>query len=185
MALEGGLLLLGFVLFWIWPLDKEAPSWSAQALFTIENGLLLFISVCAAWSVTSDTVRGHPWLRKIFIKLKETPLLEWAERAPAWHLLLISVAAGVGEEYLFRGFLQGHTGLIAASLIFGLCHFLTFGYFVFATLFGVFLGWFYQELDHAILPVILAHAAYDWLALQRIRWLARKENVLPPRASAP
>ncbi|MEC7377933.1 MAG: CPBP family intramembrane glutamic endopeptidase, partial [Pseudomonadota bacterium] len=49
-------------------------------------------------------------------------------------LVLLSVLAGVGEELLFRGAVQGwlvaHTGpvtaLLAASVLFGLVHYVSF-----------------------------------------------------------
>ena len=87
-------------------------------------------------------------------------------------LALISLAAGVGEEMLFRGVFQGvldrwlgpGPGWGAASLLFGLLHPITPGYIVIAALMGAYLGglwWFNGNL----LTVMVAHALYDFIGL--------------------
>jgi membrane protease YdiL (CAAX protease family) len=87
-------------------------------------------------------------------------------------LALISVAAGVGEEMLFRGVLQGAlvrslgpgAGLAAASLLFGLLHPITPAYAVIAALMGAYLGAVWL-LNGNLLAVMVTHALYDFLAL--------------------
>ena len=90
-------------------------------------------------------------------------------------LFLAALATGVGEEMLFRGFLQGWlaettTGALGpwvalslAAIVFGLCHYFTFNYFVIATLLGAYLGaaWIWTG---SLLTPIVAHAAYDFFA---------------------
>ena len=84
----------------------------------------------------------------------------------------ISLLAGVGEEMLFRGVLQGvisrwlspGIGLVVASALFGLAHLITPTYALAATLMGVYLGWLWQVSDNLLTP-ILTHAVYDFLAL--------------------
>jgi len=87
-------------------------------------------------------------------------------------LALISLAAGVGEEMLFRGVFQGVLGRWlgpwpgwgAASLLFGLLHPITPGYIVIAGLMGAYLGglWLFNG---NLLTVMVAHALYDFIAL--------------------
>jgi uncharacterized protein len=87
-------------------------------------------------------------------------------------LAIVSAAAGIGEEVLFRGALQpiaerwwGATaGLIAASLLFALAHAVTRAYFLFALAVGLYLGWLAQEFDELITPIAV-HALYDFIAL--------------------
>jgi hypothetical protein len=91
-------------------------------------------------------------------------------------LLAISLAAGVGEELLFRGFLQttladnwsgpvgALAGLLVASLVFGLCHALCWGYAVVAMLIGLFLGILFLVTDSLVAPMT-THAVYDFCAL--------------------
>ena len=87
-------------------------------------------------------------------------------------LALVSIAAGIGEEVLFRGLIQAAVtswtwpwlGLIVASLIFGLAHCITPGYVVFATAFGVYVGALWIWSGNLLLPIV-AHSMYDLLAL--------------------
>ena len=99
--------------------------------------------------------------------------------APALTLptaLLLGAAAGIGEELLFRGFLQeGLTsligiapGLLLASIIFGLLHSVTPVYAAFATLLGALLGFLYISAG-SLLPSLLAHALYDAFGLLMLR----------------
>jgi hypothetical protein len=84
----------------------------------------------------------------------------------------VSLAAGVGEELLFRGAVQAEFGLVVASVLFGLAHVggrssVVFG--VWVAVIGVALG----GLAHAaggLLAPIVAHAAYDAAAICYIRW---------------
>ncbi|WP_298450047.1 CPBP family intramembrane glutamic endopeptidase [uncultured Marinobacter sp.] len=87
-------------------------------------------------------------------------------------LLLLSVFAGVGEELLFRGAVQGWlvehtntaTGVLLASVLFGLVHYASFTYFLVATCLGLVLGAAYAVTD-SLLLVMVWHGVYDMLAL--------------------
>jgi membrane protease YdiL (CAAX protease family) len=87
-------------------------------------------------------------------------------------LALLALAAGLGEEMLFRGFLQAclvrwtgtWPGVGVASIVFGLLHFITPTYAVLASLLGLYLGWLYLGTGN-LLPAVVAHALYDFLAL--------------------
>lgn len=102
---------------------------------------------------------------------------------PGWAIAAIALAAGVGEELLFRGVVQaglaGVSGpvvaLVVASLLFGLAHALTPAYFVLATCMGLYLGGVYLATGN-LLVVILVHFFYDWIALA---WLMTRR---PARA---
>jgi membrane protease YdiL (CAAX protease family) len=91
-------------------------------------------------------------------------------------LALASLAAGLGEELLFRGALQPllamHSsplvGLVGVSLLFGLLHAASPAYFVLATLIGAYLGWLAQAFEDLTAPII-AHAVYDFVALAALR----------------
>lgn len=99
------------------------------------------------------------------------------ENATWWELGLISAAAGVGEEILFRGALQpivsGWTtplaGLIIVSIAFGLAHAASPAYFWLATAVGAYLGWLTFYYNDLVTPII-AHGVYDFIALL---WLQR------------
>jgi membrane protease YdiL (CAAX protease family) len=95
-------------------------------------------------------------------------------------LALISVAAGVGEEMLFRGVFQAALGRWlgaawgwgATSVLFGLLHPITPGYILLAALLGAYLGALWS-LSGNLLTAMVAHALYDFFALW---YLLRKQT---------
>ena len=107
-------------------------------------------------------------------------------RQPLADLALLSAAAGVGEELLFRGFLQqwlaGHlpsaAAIALASLAFGLVHPITLSYAVLATAFGAVMGSM-TAATGSLLPAIVAHGLYDFLALWYFaRWAPSSDRAL-------
>ena len=84
----------------------------------------------------------------------------------------VSLAAGVGEELLFRGAVQAEFGWVVASVLFGLAHIggrssVVFGLWV------VVMGFGLGGLAHAaggLLAPVVAHAVYDAMAISFIRW---------------
>lgn len=93
-----------------------------------------------------------------------------------WLLFLISLAAGVGEEFLFRGYCQEAVtswlgrpwgvwwGLIISSFLFGICHWISSAYVVLATVMGLVLGVLFLATGNLAAPIV-AHSLYDFLAL--------------------
>ncbi len=81
-----------------------------------------------------------------------------------WHILPISIAAGVGEEILFRGVLQPRLGLVFTSVLFGILHPFTLVYAVLAGFLGAYLGWLQLKTGNLAVPVVV-HALYDLAAL--------------------
>ena len=108
-------------------------------------------------------------------RLVDVELRPLFQDTSALGLLLLSASAGVGEELLFRGLLQdGLTGwvgpvfgLVLASLIFGLAHFISVSYFVLTGLIGIYLGGLYLLTGNLWTPIV-AHGLYDFLALMYI-----------------
>jgi membrane protease YdiL (CAAX protease family) len=86
-------------------------------------------------------------------------------------IIALGAAAGLGEEWLFRGVLQPTIGLVAASVVFGLAHvgglkMLPFG--VWATGMGLLMGSLAAVTGGLVAPIV-AHGLYDMLALEYIR----------------
>lgn len=91
-------------------------------------------------------------------------------------VVVVSLAAGVGEELFFRGWLQAVVGWLPASLAFGLAHvagarMLAFG--VWATGMGAVLGGLAVATGGLLAPMA-AHACYDMLAFHYLGSAARR-----------
>ncbi len=170
---EGGLILVATVLGWLTgqsPLEDFA--WDAADAL---RGAAAAVPMVVAFLAMQTWPVGP--LRRIrrFSEEVVRPLL-----APCSvvDLLGISVLAGLGEEMLFRGVLQGAfttwsktpwLTVTAASLLFGLLHAITFTYALLATLMGAYLGAVWLWTGN-LLVVVVTHALYDFLVLL---WLLR------------
>jgi membrane protease YdiL (CAAX protease family) len=84
-------------------------------------------------------------------------------------LCFISVCAGLAEELLFRGVIQVKLGIVCASIIFGLLHFITPAYFVITTIMGFYLGFLFQYYDSLLIPIQL-HFIYNLCALIYLKY---------------
>ncbi|QEG34369.1 CPBP family intramembrane glutamic endopeptidase [Bythopirellula goksoeyrii] len=101
--------------------------------------------------------------------------------------LLVSLAAGLGEEILFRGALQPlfiswttlWIGVILTALLFGLAHAMSTAYFLAATVIGLYFGWLAWAYEDLVAPIV-AHAFYDFVALVYVSYRARGEGNRPP-----
>ncbi len=102
-----------------------------------------------------------------------------------WQLLLIAAMAGLSEEVLFRGVVQMELGLVAASVLFGLCHPLGAGYVVYAALLGLYLG-LVAKLTGGLAAPVTAHAFYDAVGLWYLtrRWREAETQERPPAPQA-
>lgn len=123
----------------------------------------------AVWPVTS--------VRHVY-RVLIVPLFA---RIGARAAVIVGLAAGVGEELLFRGVLQPLVGLPLASLLFGAAHVAgreMVGFGVWAACMGAVLGALMAGTGGLLAPVV-AHGVYDALALTYIR---RAEA---PRAAPP
>ena len=95
--------------------------------------------------------------------------------------VVIGAAAGVGEEWLFRGILQPLTGIGIATVLFGAAHvgnmrMLPFG--VWATGMGLVMGTLAIITGGLTAPMV-AHGVYDMLALEYIRRSPDRAPVRP------
>lgn len=91
--------------------------------------------------------------------------------ASAVDVVAVSLAAGLGEELLFRGAVQAELGLVVASLLFGLAHIggrdsWVFG--VWVAMMGFGLGGL-AHVGGGLLAPIVAHVVYDAAAIEYIR----------------
>jgi len=167
VAWEGGICALGlFLSVWLdlglgQEMFREPCKllWAAPATLP----LLLFFFGCLY-------LPAKPLKRiKAFCEEVVRPLF----RPCVWYdLAAISILAGVGEEVLFRGVFQTvlggwlgpWIGMVAASVLFGLCHLITPTYALVTGVIGFYLGWLWVATGNLGVPIAV-HALYDFIAL--------------------
>lgn len=155
---EGSLVLVALAVGWLfgvnplstWRWDAEAAGWGALA--ALPMFALFVLSMRFPWGPFGQ-------IKRFLIESLGPALAEcrW------YHLLLVAVLAGVGEELLFRGVLQPLIGLTWSNVLFGLAHCITVTYALLAGVIGLYLGWLFQTTDNLLAPVI-THSLYDFLA---------------------
>jgi membrane protease YdiL (CAAX protease family) len=87
-------------------------------------------------------------------------------------ICLISIWAGLAEELLFRGVIQARWGLVWASILFGVLHFVTPAYALLAMVIGFYIGLVHHFFQSLLIPIQL-HAIYDFGALLYLRYVVR------------
>jgi hypothetical protein len=122
-----------------------------------------------------------PWRPLVELReLVQAKLAPFFRGMPSWALFLIALGAGLGEEWLFRGFgIQGvgwllpdvwsplmvqWTAILIVALIFGGLHALTPMYFLLTFVMGIYFGYLVL-LTESLLPAVVAHGLYDYIAL--------------------
>ena len=93
----------------------------------------------------------------------------------------LGLAAGIGEEMLFRGVLQWEMGrkfgnfvaVAASSVIFGVLHAVTPLYAILATLASIYFGFLYISSGNLLVPIV-THGFYDFCALFYAHWTVSK-----------
>jgi len=175
VALLGEALLASVALVWIWTrgLAVESGPLIPGLVFGIATaGVLGAVNYALLWWAPSiGPVRS---IRRLYAEMLR-PL--FAAATPV-EVMGVSLAAGLGEELLFRGAVQTEMGLVAASVLFGVAHVggkdsIVFG--VWVALMGALLGNLVDVTNGLLAPVV-AHAVYDALAISYIRWDARREE---------
>ena len=176
IILESALGFAGIVLaFW-----REIPLFARLELTTesLSRGVLACLPMLLLMGVVT-TSRWAPLVR--LTQQVESIVREMFASSHWLEIAMISLAAGVGEEILFRGALQPWIAslvnpwfaLSVVSLLFGLAHAMSITYLVVATLIGFYLGWLAMEYDDLIAPIV-AHALYDFVALVFVQRRVRR-----------
>jgi uncharacterized protein len=169
---------------------------------------LLLVAAGAAWALKAPLFADLHWsVRDLFLGIAATaPLLfgfvllmkatlpalrriqaflETGIRPAMRHwtvpqVAVISLLAGLCEETLFRGVLQGAftewlgqgPALVVAAAVFGVCHWITRTYALLAALVGLYLGGLWLWTGNLLVPIV-AHALYDFVALI---WILRRRE---------
>ncbi len=182
---ELGLGVLALILAWIfgqWTpfvsfeslrnISAETPAWIAKQ---IGWGLLATCPMLAFMGILERFPIGN---LKEMTTDKIAPMFS---SFSLWQMLAVAVSAGVGEELLFRWFIQQGiaewiatskgwlAGLWIASCLFGACHWINATYAVITIVIGIYLGWMMLATGSIIAPMI-AHGLYDLIALVYLKW---------------
>lgn len=149
--------------------DWMTAAWIAGATAPLLGMALFFLS--------PPGLRVRP-LRRIY-EVMHDHLGTAVLRLSFVEIAILSLSAGFGEEFLFRGVIQREWGGVGtASLIFALLHALTPAYFVIAFGISVYFGWLYIATDENLLVPAIAHSAYDIVALALFRSKLRRANAI-------
>lgn len=179
LAFEGGLLALAFALGWVTGVSPfRNLRFSASGVMAGAGtgvGLLVVLTLATRWR--------WPPLARLEDIVREFVARFFAQ-ATLLDLAMVSALAGIAEEALFRGVLQGALlgaigtvpAVSAAALLFGLAHFITPTYAIAAALIGALLGALLVMTEDLAAPIV-AHALYDFLALA---WLVRGTRRVRP-----
>ena len=116
---------------------------------------------------------------------------KWKPTVAVITALALGLAAGIGEEMLFRGVLQyelearfgGFAAVTIASIIFGALHAVTPLYAFLASIASVYFGWLYTSSGNLTVP-ITTHALYDFLALMYCHYEVSKMSPTEQQAIA-
>lgn len=184
-------LSLGFVaiaLGWLTDVDVRQwlPSLALDQLAAIGSSILWGLAAALPMLAVVELVERSDWapLRELR-ELDRLPIVATLLRLRPLELVTISIAAGVGEELLLRGWLLGWlvdplesatplviaSGLLVSSIAFGLMHPVTPAYIVLASLIGLYLGGIVLWTGDLLIAIV-AHASYDAAHLL----LARRAN---------
>ena len=168
LVLLSQLAIVALGVFFIWAFDVQIPDANVGWLQAVAIGTLLAMTTLLLFTLiyrfggkfaqmlVNDSLR----VSAIFSRYT------WV------HFACVAALAGVGEELLFRGFLQtwlsNHfaitLAILVASIIFGLLHYLSHAYFISVTLMSVAFGVGYYVTD-SLLMVMVWHGVYDFVAL--------------------
>lgn len=177
MIFESGLGFLGLAIAWV----ARIPI--AEHLQLSSDGVRRGLLAVVPMLVLLGLINLIGWRPLVELRRQvEQMVSELFAGGHWWDVLVISIAAGVGEELLFRGALQPllaewtnpWIALVVVSLLFGLAHALSTSYFVVATLIGAYFGWLAMHYDDLVAPIV-AHAAYDFVAILFFRWRVRAD----------
>jgi membrane protease YdiL (CAAX protease family) len=182
MLFEVGLGFAGVIVAALAGIDLKSQLVVSQQAFL--NGLLAVLPMLLMLQVLY-LVKWQPLLE---LRYEVERIVGELFGGSSWfELALVSIAAGVGEEILFRGALQPlgiswlsfWPGFILVAILFGLAHAMTKIYFVMATVIGFYFGCLALQDNNLVTPIV-AHAVYDFLALAIIQRRVRKGGGEPP-----
>ena len=174
LTVVGGGVIIGAIAFGLGHLVKaplaDVFAWRIDDFLKGLIGAMPLVAFLY-WFVQTD--------QPAFAKLREQQLEFFAGigfELTVFKIVLISVSAGVFEEWLFRGVLQvwadRHVPLAAAliltNILFGVLHWQSALYALLAGILGVYLGIVFVVTENLLAPMV-AHGAYNLAAMMLTR----------------
>ena len=171
LVVEGGACIAALVLARVWDI----------ALFPLTEHLLRHIvmgTIAASMPFAlfifslSEKAQAIPILNSVskVIKAHIKPLFA---SATLLDIGCISLGAGIAEELLFRGVIQVKGGIVVASILFGILHWVTPAYALLATIIGFYIGLVYYVGQSLLIPMQL-HCIYDFGVLIYLKYVVRE-----------
>lgn len=177
---QSALTLLGLLLVWV--TQRQVSLWGTSGILALLWGVLgALVSYALVWWLARSPGVFGDHLRRAVEKI--VPLFQ----GMSWFwLVVLSLLAGVGEEILFRAFLQqwlvDHMGALAgislATLVFAGLHYLSLPYCLVVFALGLLLALAYH-FTQSLMLVMVWHSLYDLIALG---FLARLPETLTSRS---
>jgi hypothetical protein len=171
LLFQAGIVLLGLIPLMIFniPVATGGMTASGYLLWGTLAGLLTYggmLVLSLVDMLSSDSLQKH---------IRDLHRFVCSQRWPV--LIGLAVLAGIGEELLFRGVIQGWVGqhlgvvvgILAGAMVFGLAHAMSLAYFLVATALGAIFGVAYALTDSLQL-VMVWHAVYDLVVIAVLRW---------------
>jgi membrane protease YdiL (CAAX protease family) len=171
IAFEGALGAIGWALC-AW---RDVPLWSR--LTWSSDAWLRSLGASLPMLLLLAFLTRSKWRPVAELRRQVESLVGELFRDVSWlGLAVVAIAAGLGEEILFRGAFQPIAerwwgpvaGLIVVSVVFGALHAASSTYFVLAMIVGFYLGWLARQFDDLTAPIFV-HATYDFAALIVLR----------------
>jgi uncharacterized protein len=177
IAVELGLGVVALALGWVTNVDVRQwiPRPESGQLGNILGGVGLGLLASIPMLIAIELLERIDWepIRKLKA-LEDMPAISSLLELNKRELIAISIAAGIGEELLLRGWLMawllGPTNeatplaiaiaLIGSAIAFGAMHPITWAYSVIAAVMGLYFGALVFWSGNLLIPIV-AHAAYD------------------------
>jgi len=171
--IEGGALGAALVLarYFEIPLVPLSDSIVKDILLGTIGALPPFVFFLFSLSEKAEKIRLIGALRKKII----TEIKDIFDTMHLSDVIIISLLAGIGEELLFRGVVQAKYGIVAASIIFGLMHSVSFAYVIVTIVMGFYIGVIYSAGGSLLIPIQL-HFIYDLAALVYLKYVIKRQG---------
>jgi membrane protease YdiL (CAAX protease family) len=168
-----------------WDLSAPAIGWSRTIGWAAAATFVVFLIFGLGGAAVEALGLGAPDPGYVLDKVTESP-----QMFALWIVGVAILAAGVGEELLYRGFLMDRLSRLAGlrtrmwlvlliqAVLFGLPHvYQGWGGVLVTGSVGLFLGWLRLRMNGNLWACILAHAAVDVIAMSlayadRLGWIS-------------